>query len=356
MILLNPGPVTLTHRVKNSLLKDDLCHREPEFGQLQQDIREKLLQVYGLDDTIWTSVILTGSGTAAVEALITSLTPKKSNLLIVENGVYGERISKIARASQIANYQIKSSWTESIDLIALEKALSSKKYSHVALVHHETTTGRLNKLDQIFDLCRRYDCKVLLDAVSSFGAENISFEGDIVTGVAATANKCLHGVPGISFVIANRKDLMIQKNPERSAYLNLYDYFSAQENKSTPYTQSIQCMYALNEALDEYIEAGGLEERQSLYKIRMKFACDFLEDIGINSFLKEDLSSCVLRSFYIPKNFTYEIIHNYLKDRGFIIYSGQGYLQNQLFRLSFMGCISKKDMTELKLAFRDLFT
>ena len=207
MILLNPGPVTLTHRVKTSLLKGDLCHREPEFGQLQQNIREKLLQVYALDSSTWTSIILTGSGTAAVEALITSLTPKNSNLLILENGVYGERIRKIATASKITNDQIKSGWGESINFGALEKALSSQKYSHVALVHHETTTGRLNKLEQILSLCKHYNCKVLLDAVSSFGAEDISFEGGLITGVAATANKCLHGVPGISFVLQIEKTL-----------------------------------------------------------------------------------------------------------------------------------------------------
>ncbi len=356
MILLNPGPVTLTNRVKNSLLKEDLCHREPEFSELQQNIREKLLLVYNLDDCDWTSILLTGSGTAAVEALITSLVPKNSKLLIAENGVYGERIKKIAAAFQIDNDQIKSDWIEAINLVSLEKAIATKNYSHLALVHHETTTGRLNKLDQILDICEKYECKILLDAVSSFGAEDIDFKNNIIAGVAATANKCLHGVPGISFVIANKKFLVSEKDPKRSVYLNLYDYFSAQEKKTTPYTQSVQCMYALNEALDEYIESGGLRVRQSLYKNRINYSENFLKDLGVSTLLKKEEASCVLRSFNIPSSFTYESIHDHLKASGFIIYSGQGHLRDKLFRLSFMGDISPKDLENLKLSFQSLFT
>ncbi len=355
MILLNPGPVTLTERVKKSLLKEDLCHREPEFGLLQQEIREKLLKVYNLNNSEWTSILLTGSGTAAVEALITSLVPKNSKLLIAENGVYGERIKKIATTFHIEHGQIKSDWEEAIDLVSLEKALATKKYSHLALVHHETTTGRLNKLDSIINICEQYGCKILLDAVSSFGAENIVFKNNVISGIAATANKCLHGVPGVSFVIVNKKIFMAGENPKRSVYLNLHDYFSAQEKRTTPYTQSVQCMYALREALYEYMESGGLEARQSLYKKRMSFAENFLKDLGVSTLLKKGEASCVLRSFKIPNNFDYEKIHDHLKERGFIIYSGQGHLREKLFRLSFMGDISSTDLENLKLSFQSLF-
>ena len=356
MILLNPGPVTLTERVKKSLLREDLCHREPEFGKLQQDIREKLLKVYNLNSSDWTSILLTGSGTAAVEALITSLVPKNTKLLVAENGVYGERIKKIATTFRIDNDQIKSDWIKAIDLASLERALATKKYSHLALVHHETTTGRLNRLDSIINICEQYGCKILLDSVSSFGAENIIFNNNVIAGIAATANKCLHGVPGVSFVIANKKFFMAEENPKRSLYLNLHDYFSAQEKKTTPYTQSVQCMYALCEALDEYMEGGGLKARQGLYNNRVDFAESFLKDLGVSTLLKKEEASCVLRSFIIPNNFNYEQIHDHLKEKGFIIYSGQGHLRKKLFRLSFMGDISTKDLENLKLSFQSLFS
>ncbi len=100
-ILLNPGPVTLSTRVRQALLRDDLCHREEEFSHLQNGIREKLLSVYSLSNTQWTTAVMTGSGTAAVEAMITSLVPQRGKLLIIENGVYGARITRIAHSYTI---------------------------------------------------------------------------------------------------------------------------------------------------------------------------------------------------------------------------------------------------------------
>ena len=95
----------------------------------------------------------------------------------------GKELEKIAETFQIDNDQIKSDWEEAIDLASLEKALATKKYSHLALVHHETTTGRLNKLDSIINICEHYDCKILLDAVSSFGAEDIIFKSNVIAGI-----------------------------------------------------------------------------------------------------------------------------------------------------------------------------
>ena len=93
MLLLNPGPVTLSPRVRAALMNPDLCHREPEFADLQDDIRARLLGVYGLAPEDYAAVLLTGSGTAAVEAMLTSLIPQTGGLLVLENGIYGERLT-----------------------------------------------------------------------------------------------------------------------------------------------------------------------------------------------------------------------------------------------------------------------
>ena len=95
MLLLNPGPVTLTERVRRSLLQPDLCHRESEFFDLQDEVRQRLLATYALDPALWTAVLMTGSGTAAVESMVAALVPETGRVLIVENGVYGERIAHI---------------------------------------------------------------------------------------------------------------------------------------------------------------------------------------------------------------------------------------------------------------------
>jgi len=96
LVLLNPGPVNLSDRVRQALQKPDLCHREAEFVTLQASIQSRLLRVYGLDNTDWAAVLLTGSGTAAVEAMVTSCVPRGGRLLVMDNGVYGQRIKTMA--------------------------------------------------------------------------------------------------------------------------------------------------------------------------------------------------------------------------------------------------------------------
>src|ERR1700722_13898261 len=211
MLLLNPGPVTLSERVRRSLLQPDLCHRESEFFDLQDEARTRLLAVYGLDPAQWAAVLMTGSGTAAVESMMASLVPEGGRVLIVENGVYGERIAQMCAQYRIPHERIVGSWMEAPDVRAiaarLDAAPADAPFTHISVVHHETTTGRLNDLRRLADLCRSRDLTLLLDGVSSFGAEALDFAQGRLAAVAATANKCLHGVPGVSFVIVRREAL-----------------------------------------------------------------------------------------------------------------------------------------------------
>ncbi len=139
--LLNPGPVTMTERVRRALASEDVCHREPEFKALVGSVRERLAAVYG--EKGYTPVLLGGSGTAAVEAML-SLVAKNETSLVVANGVYGERIAAMLKAQGKAHEVVSSAWTSGIDLDGAERALAKGSFGHVLTVHHETTTGRLN--------------------------------------------------------------------------------------------------------------------------------------------------------------------------------------------------------------------
>ncbi|MCA3866318.1 MAG: aminotransferase class V-fold PLP-dependent enzyme, partial [Burkholderia sp.] len=219
MLLLNPGPVTLTERVRRSLLQPDLCHRESEFFDLQDEARARLVAAYELDPAEWSAVLMTGSGTAAVESMIAALVPQDGKLLVIENGVYGERITQIATQYGIAHDVLKHEWMQAPDLAQIAARLDAGGYTHVAVIHHETTTGRLNDLGAIAEVCRARGVKMLVDGVSSFGAEAIDFACGDIDAVAATANKCLHGVPGAAFVIVRRSALA--KAASRTYYLDL---------------------------------------------------------------------------------------------------------------------------------------
>jgi 2-aminoethylphosphonate-pyruvate transaminase len=356
MLLLNPGPVTLSERVRGSLLQPDLCHRESEFFDLQDEARSRLLAVYGLNPAEWTAVLMTGSGTAAVESMMASLVPEGGRVLIVENGVYGERIAQICAQYRIPHERVVGSWMEAPDFAAIAARLDSASgeapFTHISVVHHETTTGRLNDLRPLADLCRSRDLGLLLDGVSSFGAEELDFELGRLSAVAATANKCLHGVPGVSFVIARRDALA--RAASRTYYLDLGRLAKLQDRRNTPFTPAVHAHYALVEALREFAEEGGRPARYRHYKALAEQAREGLGALGIPTVIPPRESSVVLRSYRLPVGLTYGKLHDELKTGGFVIYAGQGDLSKTLFRISTMGNLTKADIDRLMTCFAKL--
>ena len=345
MILLNPGPVNLSDRVRQALLNPDLCHREVEFSQLQTRIRQQLLQVYNLPQEDWAAVLLTGSGTAAIEAMVTSLVPRDGKLLVIENGVYGERISKIAQIQGIECITFHHQWGKEINFQQLVKLLAqNSNISHLAVIHHETTTGRLNNLAQLATICREHQIQLLVDGVSSFGAEELNFDAWGITACAATANKCLHGIPGTSFVIVRREALFLKETIPRTLYLDLNIYCEKQDLGETPFTQSVQSFYALAEALAEFEEAGGWQARHKYYGELSSLVRNGLLTMGIKPLLPVGSLSVVLNAYHLPEGISYEEFHDRLKAQGYVIYGGQGNLASFIFRVSTMGAITYADM------------
>jgi len=355
-ILLNPGPVNLSRRVREALLRPDLCHRETEFTDLQAGIRAGLLGIYDLPADVWASVLLTGSGTAAVEAMMTSCIPAHGKVLILENGVYGERMTRMATLHGINHLALNHGWDDAIDLARLEEELRyHEEITHVAVVHHETTTGRLNDLQAIAEVCSRYQAVLLVDAVSSFGAEAIDFSGCNLAACAGTANKCLHGVPGASFVIVNRTAMQdMQGTTPRTVYLDLCTYLEQQDQGGTPFTQSVQTFYALDEAIREHRDAGGWPARRETYRARIRMVSEGLHEAGITSLLPEAESSCVLHAFHLPDGVSYRELHDHLKTHGFVIYAGQGQFASNIFRIACMGEINEHRLEALVALIDDL--
>ena len=247
-ILLNPGPVSLSEGVRRAATEVDLCHRESEFFDLQDNLRSALPAIYGLDPELWSAVLLGGSGTTAMEAMVSSLVPKDANALIIENGVYGERFRKLCEIHQITHEMVHGEWTDEWDVAEIDQRIAQGGYSHVLAVHHETTTGRLNPVDQLAEICERHHCRLLLDCVSSFGAEAIPFESSAVVACAATANKCLHGITGLCFVLCRKEALGDDANC-RTLTLHLPLWAERQAQRSTPFTPSVNAMQALRQGV-----------------------------------------------------------------------------------------------------------
>jgi 2-aminoethylphosphonate-pyruvate transaminase len=351
-ILLNPGPVTLSDRVRAALTNGDWCHRESEFAQLVQDINARIAAVHPGLAGDYDSVLLTGSGTAAVEGMLASFAPARSTTLVLANGVYGERMARMLMDYCRPHRVLPHDWMSSVSLTRLEQALEQDPtISHVAVVHHETTTGRLNDLEAIGRICQAWGAKLLLDGVSSFGAERIEGRDWNLAAVAATANKCLHGVAGLSFVVA-RRDLWAAP-PERppGVYFDLHAYHRAQHADGfSPFTQAVQVAFALREALAEHQEQGGWAARGELFRLRANRVAATLAGLGVTTLLSSSEYSSVLWSYRLPPGLTYARLHDALKKRGFVIYAGQGHLSPDIFRIAHMGDIQADDLDRLDAA------
>lgn len=349
-VLLNPGPVTLSPRVRAALTEGDWCHREPEFAALTRANNAALAAVYDELAGDYSAVTLTGSGTAAVEGMLAAFAPADARTLVLANGVYGERMARILESHGRAHTLLKHEWTAAPDLAAVAAALEADPgITHVAAVHHETTTGRLNDIDALGALCRTRNVGLLLDAVSSFGAERIAGADWNLAALAATANKCLHGVPGLSFVLA--RDALWAAPPAApvSVYFDLHGYHRAQHGDGfSPFTQAVQVAFALREALAELAEQGGWAARRDTYLLRARRIAAALAAHGVTTLLPPDEYSSVLWSYRLPPGMNYPALHDALKPDGFVIYAGQGGLGSEIFRIAQMGDISDDDLARLE--------
>ena len=354
-ILLNPGPVNMSDRVKNRMIREDFCHREKEFSALVKDVNSQIVKIYdGMKD--YESVIISSSGTGAVEGMLTSFIHDEKSL-IISNGVYGERMERILRVQNKKLEMIQFDWLDPIDIKSIKNCLDSdQSIKNLILVHHETTTGRLNELKEVGQLCKDYDLGLYLDGVSSFGAEEIAANEINLKAVSASANKCLHGAPGLAFVVAHKDQWDRVPQKTSGVYFDLHQYYTMQKTDGfSPFTQATHLVSAFNEAMLEFNEMGGWKARNNLFRSRAEEINACLDRLGIETLIpKEDYSS-VLRSYQLPVGISYEDLHAFMKKNGFVIYQGQGSFKKNIFRISTMGHIKESDITLLCTLFEEFF-
>ena len=204
-LLFTPGPLTTSLSVKQAMLHD-AGSWDSEFNGIVAGVRQKLLQLAGVSQEKGFEVIpMQGSGTFGVEAVISSVVPPTGKLLVLANGAYGERITQMALQLGIKHLVLRSAENETADLHELKRVLQTdSQITNVAVVHCETTTGILNPIEQIGPIVKEASRILIVDAMSSFGAIPIDIEAIGIDYLISSANKCIEGVPGFSFVFARR--------------------------------------------------------------------------------------------------------------------------------------------------------
>jgi len=345
-ILLTPGPATTTDSVKWAQVVPDICPREAEFGLLLEYISIELTRFAGSPDQ-YTTVLFGGSGTAAVESMLSSVVQEEV-VLIINNGAYGKRMCDIAEAYGLRYLEYTSAPDDAIDLIALEEVIqgSDQRISHLAVVHHETTTGLLNDIKTIGELCRKYRIDMIVDAMSSFAAVPVQMKEMNISYLASSSNKNLQGMAGVAFVIAEKSKLeQLRHCKPRNYYLNLYaqyQYFS--DTRQMRFTPPVQTLYALKQAIEE-LKQEGIKGRYERYTESWNVLIAGITRLGLTYIVPEAHHSKIITAIVEPDfcGYDFQSMHDYFYRHNMMIYPGKLDELNT-FRIANMGAITSKDM------------
>ena len=336
-VLLTPGPCMTSDTVRLASALPDLNHRDPEFLTLVQETKSRLLSVYPDTQAGWHPYLLGGSGTLAVESMISSCVPPNQSVLVLENGYYSGRIRDILKVHGITFQSIEHDWLSAWNFELIEESLKQGCFA-VLGTHNETTTGRLNDISRLGKLCHQYGAYCFIDAMSSFGADPIDFTH--IDVVCASANKCLHGIPGVAFVLVKDGELResLKDIAPRSYYMNLPMY----EGDQPPLTPPVPALQAFRQALREY-PASGASARFDDYMSKANFVRKALLERGFQPAIPIDETSSTLTTVSLPEGHTYESWFDANREAGFILYGCKGELHNRFFQVSQMGETSLSD-------------
>ena len=345
-ILLNPGPVTTTDTVKKALLVPDICHREKEFTMLLKTIRQDLLKVVNAKED-YTSVLFSASGTGAIEACISSIIPSNKKLAVINNGSYGQRIIDMAKRYQINVVEIAFSFDQPVSLDIVESHLSADPdIQYLAMVHHETSSGLLNPLHEMGELCHRLKRHFIVDAMSSFAGTEIDVYKDHIDFIIASSNKCLHGMPGMSFVICHTERLLATAGNARSYYFDLHQqYHSLEKSGQLSFTPPVQIAYSLKQALDEFFTET-LVGRINRYHNNYARLLVGLQSLDFECMTPQSRQSQLLMTVKFPddgKDYQFDELHDYLYQKGYTIYPKKLPIANT-FRLACIGHLTESDI------------
>jgi 2-aminoethylphosphonate-pyruvate transaminase len=327
----------------------DYGSRDANFIRVIADIRRQLLDIAGVDFIKYTTIPVQGSGTYGIEATLTSLVDIDDHLLIIANGRYGERMQKIADIYNLSHDVLTFADNAVRDAAAVAAQLQQKQYTHVAMVHCETTTGLLNPLEEIGSLVNEKGAVFIVDAMSSFGAIPIRFDEAHIDFLVSSSNKCIEGLPGFSFVIGNIEILEHSDKIKRTLSLNLRDQWQVLERTGQfRFTPPVQTMLAFHQALRELEAEGGPEGRGRRYRQNFNILLEGMRNLGFKLFLEEKHQSYIITTFVQPDhpNFDFEEFYQRLSKAGFVIYPGK--LTNaNTFRIGTIGQLYPDDVREL---------
>ena len=354
-LLLTPGPLSTSETVKQAMLKD-WCTWDDEYNVgVVQSIRQKLVSL-ATNYCGYTSVLMQGSGTASVEAVLGGAIGQDESVLIIDNGAYGKRMVEICRTLKLNHKTLKFNEVELPDISAIEYELETGQFTHLAMVHCETTTGMLNPIREVAELCKSKEIAFILDAMSSFGGIEFDIGELDIAFMISSANKCIQGVPGFGFILAKREEILKCKGRAKSVSLDIYSQWKTMEecNGKWRFTSPTHVVRAFAQALNELEGEGGITARAQRYRLNQSKLCEGMKRLGFQPLLPDQLHSSIITSFYSPNAESYDFNEFYtmLKKKGFVIYPGK-VSDADCFRIGNIGEVAPSDIERLLVAIKE---
>lgn len=347
--LLTPGPLTTTDTVKQQMLFDH-CTWDDDYKQITQQIRKGLLDLAHVSEEEYTAVLMQGSGTFGVESVLTSIPGINDKVLICANGAYGERMIDIAEHAGILYQVYNEHYNKVPDAQKIGEMLDADPaITHVAMVHSETTSGILNDIETVGKVVKEKGRVFIVDAMSSFGGVNIPVKDWGIDFIVSSANKCIQGVPGFSFVIARKDLLKASAGNARSLSLDLYDQWKTMEiDGKWRFTSPTHVVLAFAQAMKELEEEGGIEARSRRYLKNNRLLIQRMEEMGIRPYIDDTHQGPIITTFFYPEkcHFTFFQMYEYIKERGYAIYPGK-VTEAETFRIGNIGEIYEEDIEKV---------
>jgi 2-aminoethylphosphonate-pyruvate transaminase len=354
-LLLTPGPLTTGKRVKEVMVHD-WGSRDATFLKINSDVLTRLLEVVnGAGDYV--TVPMQGSGTFAVEAMLTTFVPPAAKVLVLINGAYGQRAKRILDIAKRATVVHETPEDTPPDLGIVERLLQEDAaITHIFSIHCETTSGVLNPIGALGALAQKYRKSFLIDSMSAFGALPLDAQAIKPDAIAASSNKCIEGVPGLGFVICRKAALEQTAGNATTLVLDLHDQWrNFEKTGQYRFTPPIHVIVSFHQALTEFFAEGGQPGRHKRYAENCRVLIDGMRALGFEPLLGDNLQAPIIVTFRMPADpkFKFQAFYDSLKERGYVIYPGKLTVADS-FRIGCIGRLYPEHMRGALAAIRDI--
>ena len=336
---LLPGPVKMHPRVLEAMAAPAMNHRGPEFKEILSEIRGLTQYLFATSGEV---AVLSGSGTAGLEAAVSGLLRKQDRVLNLVNGKFSERFHELCQVFTTPT-ALSFEWGTAVDPWKVAAALDSGDFHAVTLCWNETSTGLTNPIAEIAKVVKEHDAFLIVDGITAVGGLENRMEAWGIDALVTGSQKCLAAPPGLS-AVALSKAAYESLHADTSFYTNLRAHADALAKQDTPFTPAVPLFLAFREAL-RMLKEEGLENRIARTRRLAEAARAGVDALGLHLYPNRRFASNTVTAIRYPVGVDDAAFRKELREKhGTVVAGGQGPLKGHIFRIGHMGICSFEDL------------